>query len=451
MKTPHFLLTSLITFLLISSEALAEEAAAAAINSGDTAWILISTGLVMLMTPALGFFYGGMVRTKHVVSTIYQSIIALGMGAMLWFAIGYSLSFSDGNSFIGGFGMSFLTGISVDAKAGTTIPHILFVLFQGTFAVITPALVTGAFAERISFKAWLIILVLWSFLIYYPVCHWVWGPGGWIAAHGGLDFAGGLVVHTTAGISALVCAITFGRRSDFGVSKERPYDTGFIILGTALLWFGWFGFNGGSALAANGLAAHACATTFFAAAAAMAAWTFVDWLKNGKPSAIGTCIGTVVGLVGITPGAGFVSVQSAVIIGIFCAIGSNVSVEFFRHRLKLDDTLDVFACHGIGGIIGALLTGVFASKGINPAGADGLIYGNMAPFIANLKGVVVVSLYTAGMTYAILKLTNVIAKIRVSFHDETRGLDSSQHDELINANIVAKYGEREAQVITKHV
>jgi len=416
------------------------------INGADTAWVLVSAALVMAMTPGLGFFYGGMVRTKHVVSTIYQVLMAMGVVGMVWVFAGYSLAFSGNvGGWIGDFGHLFLNGVGADPRGTGTIPHTAFMLFQAQFAVIAPALVVGAFAERISFKAWLLIMALWSLLIYSPVCHWVWGDGGWIADHGGLDFAGGLVVHTTAGVSALVCALTFGRRTDFLKNAERPYDVGFVVLGTMILFLGWFGFNGGSALGANALAAQASATTFFAAVAALLAWTMVDWFRHGKPSSIGSCIGAVVGLVAITPGAGFVSIPSAILIGSIAAVLSNYGASILRHQLKLDDTLDVFACHGLGGMVGALLTAVFCSKAVNEAGADGLIYGNAAPFIANLKGVIAVAIYTAIMTFVILKVVNFITPIRVSHKDESEGLDSTQHNELINANVEMKYGEKAAQ------
>ena len=413
---------------------------------GDTAWVLISAALVFLMTPGLGFFYGGMVRTRHVVSTIYQAFISVGVAGLAWALIGYSLAFSgDTGGLIGDLHQVMLINVGQDLKNG--IPHAAFMLFQGMFAVIAPALIIGAFAERVNFKAWLLILFFWSILVYSPVCHWVWGEGGWIAKEGGLDFAGGLVVHTTAGVSALVCALTFGRRQDFGVAKEHPYDTGFVVMGTGLLWFGWFGFNGGSALAANGLAAYACANTFFAASAAMVGWTIVDWIRNGKPSALGSCIGAVVGLVAITPAAGFVAIHWAIVIGFSCAIICNLLAHSFRHLLKLDDTLDVFACHGIGGILGSLMTGIFCSTTINPNGANGLIYGNVAPLLANLKGVVVVAAYSMAATYVILKVVNTLTPIRVSYEVESRGLDAAQHDEIINANMAMKYGRKEASEI----
>jgi len=406
------------------------------VNSGDTAWILVSTALVFLMTPGLAFFYGGMVRTRHVVSTMYQSFIAAGVVGSIWVICGYSLAFSgDIGGLVGNLDYALFKNVGQEPNGGT-IPHTLFALFQGMFAVICPALMTGAFAERVAFKAWLLIMALWSLLVYSPVCHWVWGDGGWIASHGGLDFAGGLVVHTTAGVGALVCALTFGKREETHQTEAvKPYDTGLVLLGTGLLWFGWFGFNGGSALAADGLAAHAAATTFFAGASALLGWTLVDWYQTGKPSALGSGIGAVVGLVAITPAAGFVSIPAALFIGLFSGIICNFIAEFCKHRLNLDDTLDVFACHGVGGIVGALLTGVFATTEVNAGGADGLLQGNMAPLLANLYGVIAVSIYTAVVTFVLLKVVNVITPIRVSKSEEMDGLDLTQHGELINANV----------------
>lgn len=343
------LLLLAIVMLGVSTHAFASEST---IDSGDTAWILVSIAMVFLMTPGLAFFYGGMVRTRHVVSTMYQTFVAVGVVGVLWIVIGYSLAFSGDISGVIG-DLSYFMTEGIGHEANGTIPHLAFMIFQGMFAVICPAIIVGAFAERISFKAWIPIMGIWSLAVYAPVCHWVWGSGGWIAGHGGLDFAGGLVVHTTAGVAALVAAMTFGRRKDFGTSM-RPYDTGLVILGTGLLTFGWFGFNAGSALGANSLAAHAAVTTFLSAASAMLGWTMVDWHRKGKPSALGSAIGMVVGLVAITPAAGFVSVPAALFIGLASAILCNYIAEFLKQKLHLDDTLDVFACHGVGGILGAI-------------------------------------------------------------------------------------------------
>lgn len=400
-------------------------------NSGDTAWVLVCAAMVFLMTPGLAFFYGGMVRSRHVVSTMYQTFFAVGVVGILWTVLGYSLAFGDDHAgLVGGLNHFLLNGVDQEAKG--SIPHIAFMLFQGMFAVICPALLVGAFAERVSFKAWLLIMGSWSIFVYAPVCHWVWGAGGWISTHGGLDFAGGLVVHTTAGVAGLVAAMMFGRRKDFG-AKTRPHDTGLVLLGTGLLTFGWFGFNAGSALTASGLAAHAAATTFMGAASAMVGWTLVDWNRKGKPSALGSAIGMVVGLVAITPAAGYVSIPASLFIGAVCGIACNIIAEVMKEKLRLDDTLDVFACHGVGGILGALFTGVFASKAINPAGADGLIFGNIEPLIANLYGVVAVAGFAAVATFVIIKVVNAITPIRVSFEEEKSGLDTTQHNETINA------------------
>jgi Amt family ammonium transporter len=425
----------------ISAVAIAEDAAPK-IDTGDTAWVLISAALVLLMTPGLAFFYGGMVRTKNVLSTLFQNFSALSVVGLLWVVAGYSLAFStNGNAYLGSLDWFMLDGVGQrpNPDYSATVPHIAFMIFQCMFAVIAPALITGAVAERLNFKAWVAFAAFWSLVVYVPVAHWVWGVGGWIRAHGGLDFAGGLVVHMTAGFSALVAAIMLGRRRDFG-TNVRPYDASFVMLGTALLWFGWIGFNAGSALGANGLAAHAFATTFFSAAAAAVSWVLVDVTRMGKPSAIGACIGAVVGLVAVTPAAGFVSVGSAILIGLISGAFSNYAAHIVKTKFKLDDTLDVFACHGLGGTIGSLLTPVFSSKEVNPAGADGLIYGNVEPFIANLLGSAVVIAYSVVATVVIIKTVGVFAKFRVDESDEEMGLDTTQHGEIINSNFDEKFG-----------
>ena len=348
------------------------------IDSGDTAWVLISAALVLLMTPGLAFFYGGMVRSKSVLSTLFQNYAALAVVGLLWAVCGYSLVFSgDHGGLIGDLSKAFLNGVGQEPNAdyAATIPHLAFMIYQCMFAVITPALITGAFAERVSFKAWVLFMGLWTLLVYFPIAHWVWGVGGWIHQMGGIDFAGGMVVHMSAGFSALVAAILLGKRRGFDKMDAKPHDTGMILLGTALLWFGWFGFNAGSALGANGLAAQAFATTFFASAASMTSWTLMDWIVKGKPSAVGAAVGAVAGLATITPAAGFVTVSSALLIGCLAGLVCNGAVIFIKSTSKIDDTLDVFGCHGIGGTLGVLLTGVFATKAVNPAGADGLFYG----------------------------------------------------------------------------
>lgn len=414
----------LAALLLLPVPAFAE------VNSGDTAWMLMSSALVLLMTPGLAFFYAGMVRSKNAVSTLYQNVIALGVIGLLWVIIGFSLAFSGGNGFIGDTAYLLLNGVGQEADGAATIPLILFMAFQMMFAIITPALMTGAFAERVNFKAWIVILILWSLVVYSPVAHWVWSSTGWILTRGGLDFAGGLVVHMTAGYSALVAAIMFGKRRDFG-KPAKPYDVGMITLGTALLWFGWFGFNAGSALGANGLAAHAFVTTFVSSAAAMLAWTMVDSLKDGKPTAMGGCIGVVAGLVAVTPAAGFVTVSSAIIIGLLAGVICNIVARMIKGTFNIDDSLDVFACHGVGGTLGVIMTGLLASKAVNPAGADGLLNGGDTLFMANLTGAAAVAGYSIVATFIILKVVGLITAIRVNDKDEDKGLDATQHGETI--------------------
>ncbi len=406
----------------------------ASVNNGDTAWMLTSTAFVLIMTPGLAFFYAGMVRSKHAVSTLFQNFIALGVVGLIWAVIGYSLAFSVGNPLIGDASYWMLNGVGqAPADGNATIPHILFMMFQMMFAIITPALITGAVAERINFKAWLLIMPLWSIFVYTPVAHWLWVPTGWLAVKGALDFAGGFVVHMTAGYSALVAAIMFGRRRDFG-HPAKPHDVGMILLGTTLLWFGWFGFNAGSALTAGGLASQAFATTFLAGAAALLMWTLVDTLKDGKPNLVGGCIGAVAGLATITPAAGYVSAGSAIFIGLAAGLICNFAARIIKAKTKLDDTLDVFACHGVGGTLGVLMTGLFASLDVNPAGANGLFNGDSKLFFANLTGVVVVAAYSMVGTYVIIKIVSQFVRLRVTDRQEETGLDSSLHGEKIGSH-----------------
>lgn len=335
-----------IPLILLSSPALAD---GPTIDSGNTAWLLISSALVMLMTPGLALFYGGMVNPKNVVSTLLQNFMALAVIGIAWIVVGYSLAFTEGNAFIGGFSNVMFEGLINTTYGDTGIPYIAFAIFQMMFAIITPALITGAFAERVNFKAWLFIMLVWSLAVYVPVAHWVWGAGGWIAAKGGLDFAGGLVVHITAGFSGLVAALLWGKRSSG--HGDHPFDVTLIMLGAALLWFGWFGFNAGSALTSGALASYAFLNTFAAAASAFVVWVIVDWCRVGKPSAVGASIGIVVGLVAITPAAGFVTVSSALIIGVVAAVICNYFAVFIKKATQIDDALDVFACHGVGGVV----------------------------------------------------------------------------------------------------
>lgn len=414
--------------------ALAQDAAPTE-NTGNTSWLLVSSALVMLMTPGLAFFYGGMVSRKNVVSTLLQNYVALALVGILWVVVGYSLVFTENNAFIGGFDNVMLAGLDTTFYGDTGIPYMAFMAFQMMFAIITPALITGSFAERVNFKAWLLIMGLWSLAVYVPVAHWVWGPGGWIAAKGGLDFAGGLVVHITAGVSGLVAALAFGKRSKKG-ETHVPNDVPMIMLGAALLWFGWFGFNAGSALVAGSLASYAFVNTFIGGAAAFLAWMLVDWIVDGKPTAVGGSIGIVVGLVAITPAAGFVTVSSAIIITVTAGIICNFAAKALKKITHLDDSLDVFACHGIGGIIGAIMTGMFATKAVNSAVAvEGIIVsGETDLFLANLIGVAAVCAFSAVATYVIIKLVNLVTPVRVGEDAEGAGLDTTQHGEFARYN-----------------
>jgi ammonium transporter, Amt family len=418
------------SILLFANSALANDAAQA-IDAGNTAWLLVCSALVMLMTPGLAFFYAGMVNRKNVVSTLLQNFVALAVVGLIWVIIGYSLAFSDGNAFIGDMSFFMLDGLSGQVYGDAKVPHYAFVAFQMMFAVITPALITGAIAERVHFKAWMFLLALWSLFVYAPVAHWVWGAKGWIMMDGGLDFAGGLVVHITAGVAGLVAALMFGKRINSN-EVSRPNDVSMIMLGAALLWFGWFGFNAGSAIAAGHLAAHAFMTTFVGAAAAMITWMMVDWMRHSKPSAVGAAIGLVVGLVTITPAAGYVTVSSAMIMCAVAGVLCNILAHVIKTKTRMDDTLDVFACHGIGGILGAVMTGMFASTAVNSAVTNQgiLISGESKLFIANITAVIAVTIYTAVVTYILIKVVNVITPIRVTEEEEAAGLDVAVHGEV---------------------
>lgn len=402
-----------------------------AINGADTAWILISSALVMLMTPALGFFYGGLVRSKNALSTIMHSFFMLAFVSVLWALVGYSLAFSPSiGGFIGGLSWVGLNGVGLEPNAdyAGTIPHQAFMIYQMMFAVITPALISGSFAERKRFKAFIIFSGLWLLLVYAPVAHWVWGVGGWIRNLGALDFAGGTVVHITSGISALVCALVLGKRVGYGSEPMEPHNATITLLGTGMLWFGWFGFNAGSALGSSPLAVSAFVNTHLAAAMGALAWMTASWFRHKRPSVIGAAAGAVAGLVGITPAAGFVTPMASLVIGFLVGIGCFFAVENLV-RGRVDDALDVFGVHGVGGIIGALATGIFATKTINPAGNDGLLYGNPSLLLTQFIAVAVVGLYAAGVTFVLLKLINMVVGIRVTPEEEERGLDSSQHGE----------------------
>jgi Amt family ammonium transporter len=402
-----------------------------AINGADTAWVLVSAALVMLMTPGLGLFYGGLVREKNVLSTIMHSFFILALISVQWALWGYTLAFGPSvGGFIGGLNWLGLNGVGLEPNPdyAATIPHQAFMVYQMMFAVITPALISGAFAERKRFKSFVIFSLLWATVVYAPVAHWVWGVGGWIRGLGALDFAGGTVVHITSGVSALVCALVLGKRLGFGQEPFVPHNATMTILGTALLWFGWFGFNAGSALGANALAVSAFVTTTLAASMAALTWMTASWVRHKQPSVLGAAAGAVAGLVGITPAAGFVTPMAALVIGFLAGLGCFFAVEFVV-RGRVDDALDVFGVHGIGGMIGALATGIFATKTINAAGADGLLYGNPGQLVTQAIAVVVVAAYAAAMTWLILKLLDLVIGLRVSRDEEERGLDLTQHGE----------------------
>ncbi len=394
----------------------------------DTAWMLVAAALVLLMTPALGFFYGGLVRSKNSLNTLMMSYVALGAVGLLWALLAYSLAFSSGSAWLGGFGNALLSGVTTEAKG--TIPHVLFMAYQGTFAIITAALISGAIVERMRFWPYVLFILLWTLVVYAPVAHWVWG-GGWLGSRGVLDFAGGTVVHINAGVSALVAALVLGARKDYGRQAILPHNVPFVLLGAGLLWFGWFGFNGGSALAANGTAGLAFTNTFLAPMATLVVWALLDTLRSGHVTAVGLATGLVVGLVAITPAAGFVSPLGAIAVGGIAAIPSYFAI-IYRSRTRLDDSLDVFAAHGIGGITGALLTGVFAVKAWG--GADGLIAGNPVQVVTQAIGVAASIAWAAIATFVILKVLGLIVPLRASVKEEGLGMDVTQHGEEAYGN-----------------
>ncbi len=414
--------------------ALAEDAGGTAVSSGDTAWVLVSAALVMIMTPAVGLFYGGMVRKKNVLAIIMQSFIVLALISIQWVLVGYSLAFGPdvgGRGLIGGLQWLGLNGVGAapNPDYAATIPASVFMIFQAMFAIITPALITGAFADRMKFSTFMVFTLLWATLVYDPIAHWVWGVGGWIRNLGALDFAGGTVVHISSGISALAAAIIIRKRIDVGSDNMAPHNVPMSIIGGVLLWFGWFGFNAGSALAANGLAASAFIVTNTAAAAAALTWTVVSWMHGGKPNALGIVTGGVAGLVAITPASGFVGPVSAIAIGIGAGIICYFAMHLRNKKTDIDDSLDVWACHGIGGTWGAIATGIFASVAINAAGADGLIYGNFALLKSQLIAVAATWIYSFVVTALILKVLDATMGLRVKSEEEVEGLDISQHGE----------------------
>ncbi len=390
----------------------------------DVAWMLVSTALVLLMTPALGFFYGGLVRSKNALNTLMMSVVALGFVGVAWALVAYSLSFAPGTAVVGGLKFALLRGVGLEAQG--TIPHLLFMAYQATFAIITAALVSGAIVERMRFPAYLAFLALWSIVIYAPVAHWVWG-GGWLSQMGALDYAGGTVVHVNAGAAALVAAMVLGPRRDYARRAFLPHNVAFTVLGAGLLWFGWFGFNAGSALAANGAASLAFVNTMLAPAATLVVWTILDLVRNGKATAVGAATGIVVGLVAITPAAGFIGPMAALGLGAVAAFPSYYGL-LWRSRTRLDDSLDVVAAHGVGGTVGALLTGVLASKAWNGT-VDGLLFGNPKQLGIQAIGVLAALAYSAVGTVVILKLIGLVTPLRASAREEGLGLDVSQHGE----------------------
>lgn len=448
-----FLILIVVAIAAIFVPALPNFDDAGTYSGSDIAWIIVATALVFLMTPGLAFFYGGMVHRKNVISTMIKSVVATGVVSILWVTVGYSLCFGESyNGIIGNpFTHLFFKGVNSGApwSLAPTIPLTLFALFQLMFAIITPGLVVGAVAERIKFTSYILFIVLFSLFVYAPIAHWTWHPEGFLFKWGVLDFAGGTVVHISAGCAALAGALVLKRRKSHLEHREiPPANIPYVLIGTGLLWFGWFGFNAGSALGANSLGVSAFATTNTAAAAAGLSWMFFDVLKGKKPSVLGFCIGAVVGLVAITPAAGLVAIPQSIFVGVIAAIISNIAV-YYKSKSRLDDTLDVFPCHGIGGIVGMIMTGIFATKTVNAAGADGLFYGNSAFFFTQLKGLAVVVTYSFVASYLIFRFINVIQPIRVSSADEEEGLDASQHNEkylqgtlLVTTNGIAKEEER---------
>jgi ammonium transporter, Amt family len=412
-------------FLLgLPSVSSAQQAAPPAINQADTAWMLIATALVLLMTPALAFFYGGLVRSKNALNTMMMSVISLGFVGVLWAIVGYSLAFGTGNAIIGDLSKVFLNGVTPDPQG--TIPHVLFMAFQGTFAIITAALISGAIVERMRFSAYVAFISLWAVLVYSPIAHWVWG-GGWLFRMGALDFAGGTVVHVNAAIAALVAAMVVGKRQEYPSPTLIPHNVPFTVLGAGLLWFGWFGFNAGSALAANNIAGLAFVTTMLAPAATLVVWTFLDAFRSGRPTAVGAATAIVVGLVAVTPAAGFVSPMSAIALGAIAAVPSYFTLVW-RAKTSLDDSLDVVAAHGVGGTVGALLTGVFAQKALNGV-ADGVLFGNPTQILIQGAAIMAAIVYSGGMSFVLLKLIGLVVPLRATADDESTGLDISLHGE----------------------
>jgi Amt family ammonium transporter len=395
-------------------------------NQADTAWMLVATALVLLMTPALAFFYGGLVRSKNALNTMMMSFISLGFVAVAWALLGYSLAFTTGNDWLGGLSHVFLRGVGIDVRSGTTIPHALFMSYQGTFAIITAALISGAIVERMKFPAYVLFITLWAVVVYSPIAHWVWG-GGWLSKMGALDFAGGTVVHVNAAVAAFAAAVVVGPRSDYKKASILPHNVPFVLLGAGLLWFGWFGFNAGSALAASPIAGLAFVTTMLAPAATLVVWTLIDLVRTGKPTSVGAATAIVVGLVAVTPAAGFVSPLSALALGGLAAFPSYFAIQL-RARTALDDSLDVVAAHGVGGAVGALLTGVFAQKSLNGV-ADGLLFGNPKQVLIQGTAILAAIVFSGAASFVLLKAISVVMPLRATAGDEAMGLDIAMHSE----------------------
>ena len=419
-------------------------------NAADTAWIMVSTALVLLMTPALGFFYGGLVRAKNALNTMMMSVVSLAVVGVLWAVLGYSLAFGAGNALVGDTGAALLRGVGFQSiAAASTIPHLLFVAYQGTFAIVTAALISGAVVERMRFGPYAVFIALWSLLVYSPVAHWVWG-GGWLARLGALDFAGGTVVHINAAAAALVAAVTVGPRKDYARQAVLPHNVPFTLLGTGLLWFGWFGFNGGSALASNNSATLAFTNTLLAPCATLLVWIALDAFRTGKVTAVGGATGIVVGLVAVTPAAGLISPMAALGLGALAAFPSYFAI-LYRARTRLDDSLDVVAAHGVGGVVGALLTGVFANKGWGSP-ADGLLQGNPKQLAIQATACAVTLLYSGAVTFILLKALAVVSALKAAPGEEGQGMDIHAHGEeaytsgegalLVLSEIQSKGGSR---------
>ncbi len=427
-----FGITGLMVFMGVSRLAPAADAVVPVINTGDTAWVLLSAALVFLMTPGLAFFYGGLVRKKNMLSVLMQCFMLMCIITLQWVIFGYSLSFGpDIKGMIGSLSWAGLHGVGPEpfADYSATVPHQAFMIYQAMFAIITPGLILGAFAERMKFSAFVIFSLLWATFVYDPVCHWVWGVGGFLRNMGALDFAGGTVVHINAGVAALVCALVLGKRKGYPSHMSPPHNLPFAVLGAGLLWFGWFGFNGGSALGANGLATSALVVTHVAAAAAGLTWSLLEWKISKKPTMLGMITGAVAGLVAITPAAGFVGPMDAIWIGVGVSVICYFFVAVVKTKFGYDDSLDAFGVHGVGGIWGALATGLWATKAVNPAGNNGLFYGNPGLFLIQLKAVAITMVYSFVVSFVLLKIVEALIGLRASEDEERIGLDLTQHHE----------------------